>query len=115
MNNLREGRRQQQKQQQQEQGGPRSKALDDQDQSSTPTDVRDINLWACCRNAVISLQEKNRKKQQKTKMTKKNNPNKKCLLVFVEFYLHFPVKIAPTNEKKFIKIKAILDTKIRYF
>ncbi|KAG1939079.1 G1/S-specific cyclin-D2 [Pimephales promelas] len=44
MNNLREGRRQQQKQQQQEQGGPRSKALDDQDQSSTPTDVRDINL-----------------------------------------------------------------------
>lgn len=69
MNNLREGRRQQQKQQQQEQGGPRSKALDDQDQSSTPTDVRDINLWACCRNAVISLQEK--KKQQKTKMTKK--------------------------------------------
>lgn len=101
MNNLREGRRQQQKQQQQEQGGPRSKALDDQDQSSTPTDVRDINLWACCGNAVISLQEK--KKTTKNKNDKKtNNPNKKCLLVFVEFYLHFPIKKknTPVNDKK---------------
>ncbi|XP_030627098.1 G1/S-specific cyclin-D2a isoform X2 [Chanos chanos] len=44
MNSLREGRRQQQKQQQQEQGGARNKTLDEQDQSSTPTDVRDINL-----------------------------------------------------------------------
>ncbi|KAA0724469.1 G1/S-specific cyclin-D2 [Triplophysa tibetana] len=44
MNNLREDRRQQQKRQQQEQGAPHNKALDDQDQSSTPTDVRDINL-----------------------------------------------------------------------
>ncbi|KAL7862591.1 hypothetical protein SRHO_G00115750, partial [Serrasalmus rhombeus] len=43
MNSLREGRRQQHKQQQQDQG-PRNKALDDQDQSSTPTDVRDVNL-----------------------------------------------------------------------
>ncbi|KAK3535946.1 hypothetical protein QTP70_021454 [Hemibagrus guttatus] len=44
MNSLREGRRQQHKQQQQDQNNPRNKALDDQDQSSTPTDVRDINL-----------------------------------------------------------------------
>ncbi|GAA6090836.1 G1/S-specific cyclin-D2a [Tachysurus ichikawai] len=43
-NSLREGRRQQHKQQQQDQNNPRNKALDDQDQSSTPTDVRDINL-----------------------------------------------------------------------
>lgn len=44
MNSLKEGRRQQHKQQQQDQNNPRNKALDDQDQSSTPTDVRDINL-----------------------------------------------------------------------
>ncbi|KAJ8391080.1 hypothetical protein AAFF_G00097010 [Aldrovandia affinis] len=42
VSSLREGRQQQQ-QQQQEQAGPR-KALDELDQSSTPTDVRDINL-----------------------------------------------------------------------
>lgn len=46
MSSLQEGRRQQHKQQQQDQNNPRNKALDDQDQSSTPTDVRDINLWA---------------------------------------------------------------------
>ncbi|XP_061631003.1 G1/S-specific cyclin-D2a isoform X2 [Phyllopteryx taeniolatus] len=40
---LREGRKQQQ-QQQQSQRGPSSKGLDELDQSSTPTDVRDINL-----------------------------------------------------------------------
>lgn len=43
VSSLREGRQQQQ-QQQQEQAGPRNKALDELDQSSTPTDVRDINL-----------------------------------------------------------------------
>ncbi|XP_061108041.1 G1/S-specific cyclin-D2a isoform X2 [Conger conger] len=43
VSSLREGRQQQQ-QQEQEQAGPGSKALDELDQSSTPTDVRDINL-----------------------------------------------------------------------
>ncbi|KAG5845883.1 G1/S-specific cyclin-D2a isoform X1 [Anguilla rostrata] len=43
VSSLREGQQQQQ-QQQQEQAGPRNKALDELDQSSTPTDVRDINL-----------------------------------------------------------------------
>ncbi|XP_061773995.1 G1/S-specific cyclin-D2a isoform X2 [Nerophis ophidion] len=42
---LREGRQQQQQQQQQQtQRGPSTKGLDELDQSSTPTDVRDINL-----------------------------------------------------------------------
>ncbi|KAK5609889.1 G1/S-specific cyclin-D2 [Crenichthys baileyi] len=41
---LREGRQQQQQQQQQTQRGPSGKGLDEQDQSSTPTDVRDVNL-----------------------------------------------------------------------
>uniref|UniRef100_A0A3B3DW17 G1/S-specific cyclin-D2 n=1 Tax=Oryzias melastigma TaxID=30732 RepID=A0A3B3DW17_ORYME len=40
---LREGRQQQQ-QQQQTQRGPSGKGLDELDQSSTPTDVRDVNL-----------------------------------------------------------------------
>lgn len=40
---LREGRKQQQ-QQQQSQRGTSSKGLEELDQSSTPTDVRDINL-----------------------------------------------------------------------
>lgn len=44
MNSLREGRRQQHKPQQQDQNNPRNKALDNQDQSSTPTDVRDVNF-----------------------------------------------------------------------
>lgn len=35
---LREGRRQQQR-------GPSDKSLEDQDQASTPTDVRDVSLW----------------------------------------------------------------------
>lgn len=62
-----------------------------------------------------SVFKKKKKKTTKNKNDKKtNNPNKKCLLVFVEFYLHFPVKIAPINEKK-KKIKAILDTKNWYF
>ncbi|KAI1888396.1 hypothetical protein AGOR_G00184710 [Albula goreensis] len=42
VSSLREGRQQQQ--QHQEPAGPRNKALDELDQSSTPTDVRDINL-----------------------------------------------------------------------
>lgn len=78
MHNLSEGRRQQQKQQQQDQGGPRSKALDDQDQSSTPTDVRDINLWACYRNAVVSLQEKKNNKKQKRKKNKQPQQKSAC-------------------------------------
>ncbi|KAF6738019.1 G1/S-specific cyclin-D1 [Oryzias melastigma] len=41
---LREGRQQQQQQQQQTQRGPSGKGLDELDQSSTPTDVRDVNL-----------------------------------------------------------------------
>uniref|UniRef100_A0A4W4ET09 G1/S-specific cyclin-D2 n=3 Tax=Electrophorus electricus TaxID=8005 RepID=A0A4W4ET09_ELEEL len=44
VSSLQEGRRLQHKQQQQDQGGPHSKTLDGQDQSSTPTDVRDVNL-----------------------------------------------------------------------
>ncbi|XP_046889955.1 G1/S-specific cyclin-D2a [Hypomesus transpacificus] len=40
VSSLREGRQQQQ----QVQRGPSSKALDEVDQSSTPTDVQDINL-----------------------------------------------------------------------
>ncbi|XP_028813643.1 G1/S-specific cyclin-D2a isoform X3 [Denticeps clupeoides] len=36
--------RQQQQQQQQDLAGPRSKVVEEQDQSSTPTDVRDINF-----------------------------------------------------------------------
>ncbi|XP_039988159.1 G1/S-specific cyclin-D2a [Xiphias gladius] len=43
VSSLREGRQQQQ-QQQQTQRGPSSKGLDELDQSSTPTDVRDVNL-----------------------------------------------------------------------
>ncbi|KAJ8261885.1 hypothetical protein GJAV_G00159580 [Gymnothorax javanicus] len=43
VSSLREGRQQQQHQQQ-EQAGPRNKTLDEVDQSSTPTDVRDVNL-----------------------------------------------------------------------
>ncbi|XP_020336676.2 G1/S-specific cyclin-D2a isoform X1 [Oncorhynchus kisutch] len=43
VSSLREGRQQQQ-QQQQVQRGPSSKTMDELDQSSTPTDVRDINL-----------------------------------------------------------------------
>ncbi|CAB1322913.1 unnamed protein product [Coregonus sp. 'balchen'] len=44
VSSLREGRQQQQQQQQQVQHGPCSKTMDELDQSSTPTDVRDINL-----------------------------------------------------------------------
>ncbi|XP_045552943.1 G1/S-specific cyclin-D2 isoform X2 [Salmo salar] len=44
VSSLREGRQQQQQQQQQVQRGPSSKTMDELDQSSTPTDVRDINL-----------------------------------------------------------------------
>ncbi|XP_024235687.1 G1/S-specific cyclin-D2 isoform X1 [Oncorhynchus tshawytscha] len=45
VSSLREGRQQQQQQhQQQVQHGPSSKTMDELDQSSTPTDVRDINL-----------------------------------------------------------------------
>lgn len=43
VSSLREGRQQQQ-QQQQTQRGPSGKGLDELDQSSTPTDVRDVNL-----------------------------------------------------------------------
>lgn len=43
LSSLREGRQQQQ-QQQQTQRGPSGKGLDELDQSSTPTDVRDVNL-----------------------------------------------------------------------
>ncbi|KAK7891138.1 hypothetical protein WMY93_023101 [Mugilogobius chulae] len=44
VNNLREGRQQQQQQQQQTQRGSSGKGLEELDQSSTPTDVRDVNL-----------------------------------------------------------------------
>ncbi|XP_040018129.2 G1/S-specific cyclin-D2a isoform X1 [Gasterosteus aculeatus] len=44
VSSLREGRQQQQQQQQQTQRGPSGKGLDELDQSSTPTDVRDVNL-----------------------------------------------------------------------
>ncbi|XP_076878138.1 G1/S-specific cyclin-D2a isoform X1 [Brachyhypopomus gauderio] len=44
VSSLRDSRRLQHGQQQQDQGGPHSKTLDEQDQSSTPTDVRDVNL-----------------------------------------------------------------------
>lgn len=44
MNSLREGQQQQQQQQQQAQRGSSGKGLKEQDQSSTPTDVRDVNL-----------------------------------------------------------------------
>ncbi|XP_036813692.1 G1/S-specific cyclin-D2 isoform X4 [Oncorhynchus mykiss] len=44
VSSLREGRQQQQQHQQQVQHGPSSKTMDELDQSSTPTDVRDINL-----------------------------------------------------------------------
>lgn len=43
LSSLREGRQQQQ-QHQQTQRGPSGKGLDELDQSSTPTDVRDVNL-----------------------------------------------------------------------
>lgn len=42
VSSLREGRQQQQ--QQQTQRGPSGKGLDELDQSTTPTDVRDVNL-----------------------------------------------------------------------
>ncbi len=100
MNNLREGRRQQQKQQQQEQGGPRSKALDDQDQSSTPTDVRDINLWACCRNAVISLQEKKEKNNKKQKLHKNKQPQQKVLASLCRVLSSFSSKNCSHKWKK---------------
>lgn len=95
MNNLREDRRQQQKRQQQEQGAPRSKALDDQDQSSTPTDVRDINLWACCQNAV-NLQEKT----TKNKNDKKKQPQQKVLASLCRVLSSFSSKNAPVIYKK---------------
>ncbi|KAM9567999.1 G1/S-specific cyclin-D2-like [Salvelinus alpinus] len=44
VSSLREGRQQQQQHQQQVQHGPSSKTMDELDQSSTPTDVCDINL-----------------------------------------------------------------------
>uniref|UniRef100_A0A8C6SUC2 G1/S-specific cyclin-D2 n=1 Tax=Neogobius melanostomus TaxID=47308 RepID=A0A8C6SUC2_9GOBI len=44
MSSLREGRQQQQQQQQQTQRGSGGKGLEELDQSSTPTDVRDVNL-----------------------------------------------------------------------
>lgn len=44
VSSLREGRQQQLQQQQQTQRGPSGKGLEELDQSSTPTDVRDVNL-----------------------------------------------------------------------
>ncbi|KAG9345838.1 hypothetical protein JZ751_008994 [Albula glossodonta] len=54
VSSLREGRQQQQ--QHQEPAGPRNKALDELDQSSTPTDVRDINLVGCVHSPCAGLQ-----------------------------------------------------------
>lgn len=98
VSSLREGRQQQQ-QQQQTQRGPSGKGLDELDQSSTPTDVRDVNLWTtrgrhCTgftkkeksimkKTSIFLKAEKNNKRTKNFKNTSPLREKEQCLLVFL--------------------------------
>lgn len=103
LSSLREGR-QQQHHHQQTQRGPSGKGLDELDQSSTPTDVRDVNLWTTGGHHCLDLQKKqkmhienkcfsffliSRKKEQKKTSVKNTSPLKDKRTMLASFLFWF--------------------------
>lgn len=122
LSSLREGR-QQQHQHQQTQRGPSGKGLDELDQSSTPTDVRDVNLWTTgghrcfgftkeakkciLRISVFSFFLKSRKKNKRRNMLKTQalwKTKEQCLLVFCFVFCKSSVFLTktPAHKKEFL-------------
>lgn len=117
VSSLREGRQQQQQQQQQTQRGPSGKGLDELDQSSTPTDVRDVNLWTTGGrlrtgftekkaswkkpSVFLKAEKKNKRTKIKTKKIKTQafQVKEQCLLGFFFFldFLFFKSKHLPSK------------------